>query len=35
LTAGAVPLAIILSAARLAFPRAAKLEEVVSIGFSY
>src|SRR5580704_3825437 len=35
LTAGALPLAIIFSAARLAFLRAVKLEAVVSIGFSF
>ena len=35
LTAGALPLAIIFSAVRLALLRAVKLEAVVSIGFSY
>src|SRR5580704_16494330 len=34
-TVGALPLAIIFSAARLALLRAVKLEAVVSIGFSY
>src|ERR1700730_18854220 len=34
-TAGALPLAIIFSAARLSLLRAVKLEAVVSIGFSY